>query len=65
MTSQIADTTNNQKTVGEDVNQNIVRISDIAFETKENTVLLDGSIQELQQLSSSLQTEVHKFRVSS
>jgi len=65
MTTQIADTTGNQKIVGENVNQNIIRISDIAHETNENSHLLYESIQELQQLSSSLQTEINKFSVSS
>jgi methyl-accepting chemotaxis protein len=64
MTSEIANTTDNQKTVGEDINHNIVRISDIAYETNENGNLLLESIQELQQLSSDLQTEVNKFKVS-
>ena len=65
MAMQIADTTKNQEAVGEDVNQNIVRISDVAMETKENTELLNNSVQELQQLSSSLQQEVNKFKVAS
>jgi methyl-accepting chemotaxis protein len=65
MTNEIANTTDNQRTVGEDINQSIVRISDIAFETNENSGLLNGSIQELQQLSSDLQTEVNQFKVSS
>jgi methyl-accepting chemotaxis protein len=64
MTSEIANTTDNQRTVGEDINQSVVRISDIAYESNENSNLLLGSIQELQQLSSDLQTEVSKFKVS-
>ncbi len=65
MTLQIAETTNNQKTVGEEVNQHIIRISDIGFETKENTAVLDNSIQELRNLSSCLQTEINKFNITS
>jgi len=64
MTSEIANTTDNQRTVGEDINHSVVRISDIAYESNENSNLLLGSIQKLQQLSSDLQTEVNKFKVS-
>lgn len=64
MTKEIANTTDNQKTVGEDINQSIVRISDIADETNEHSNLLSESIQELQQLSSTLLTEVSSFKVS-
>jgi methyl-accepting chemotaxis protein len=65
MTYEIANITDNQKTVGEDINQSVVRISDIAVETNENSTQLNGSIQELQQLSVDLQTEVNNFKVIS
>jgi methyl-accepting chemotaxis protein len=65
MTTEIANATDNQKTVGENINQSVVRISDIANETNENSNLLYESIQELQQLSADLQTEVNIFKVSS
>jgi methyl-accepting chemotaxis protein len=65
MSMQIADTTKNQEDVGENVNQNIVRISDVVIETQGNTLLLNNSIHELQKLSSSLQDEVNKFKVAS
>ena len=65
MTTEIANTTDNQKTVGKDINQGIVRISDIANETHENSSLLINSISKLQQLSVSLKEEVSKFKVAS
>ncbi len=65
MTSEIANTTDNQRTVGEDINQSVVRISDIAYESDKNSNLLVDSIKELQQFSSELKTEVNKFNVSS
>jgi methyl-accepting chemotaxis protein len=63
MTSEIANTTDNQKSVGEDINQSVIRISDIAYETNENSNLLLESIKELQDFSSDLQTEVNKFKI--
>jgi methyl-accepting chemotaxis protein len=65
MTTEIANTTDNQKIVGEDINQSVVRISDIAYETNENSNLLNQSIHDLQQLSSLLKVEVSKFSISS
>jgi methyl-accepting chemotaxis protein len=64
MTTEIANTTNNQKTVGIEVNQSVVNINNFLHEAKENSSLLYKSINELQGLSSSLQNEIHKFRVS-
>jgi len=63
MTSEIANTTDNQKTVGEDINQSVVRISDISYETNENSAQLLESIKELQNFSSDLQIEVNKFKI--
>ncbi len=64
MTNEIANTTDNQKTVGEDINQNIVHISDTAQQTNENSNELLQSIHQLQKLSNDLQSEVNIFKVA-
>lgn len=63
MTLEIANTTDNQKTVGEDVNQSVIRISDIAYESDKHSNLLVESINKLREFSADLKTEVENFKV--
>jgi methyl-accepting chemotaxis protein len=65
MTSEIANTTDNQKTVGEDINQSVIRISDIAYESDKQSHLLVESINKLREFSADLKIEVENFKVSS
>ena len=64
MTTEVANTTNNQRVVGEDINRNIVNISDIANETEMHSTQLYDSIKQLQELSATLRETVDIFKVS-
>ncbi len=61
MTTEIANITDNQRVVGEDINRDIISISDVARETKSHSDLLYSSIQEMQQMSKTLTSEVNHF----
>ncbi len=62
MTTEIANTTDNQKVVGEDVNRDIISISEIAGVNKEQSGKLYKSVQELKQMSESLSVQVNRFK---
>lgn len=62
MTTEIANTTENQKVVGEDVNRDIISISEIARVNKDQSSKLYKSIQELKQMSESLSIQVNRFK---
>ncbi len=62
MTTEIANTTDNQKIVGEDVNRDIISISEIAGVNKEQSSRLYKSVQELKQMSESLSVQVNRFK---
>ncbi len=63
MNTQIANAANEQTVVAEDINRNIVNISQVAQQTAEGTQQTATASEELARLSGELQSLVGKFRV--
>lgn len=60
---QIATATEQQTTVSRDINQNIHRISDVAYQTSENIVQSASASGDLSRLAERLQELVRRFRL--
>jgi len=63
MNTQIASASNEQSLVTEEINQNVVNITQVAEQTASSAEQIDASSRELAHLSSQLQTLVGQFKV--
>ena len=63
-TTQIASAAEEQTTVAEEINQNIIRISDVSVQTSTGAEQTASTARELARLAGSLQDMVARFRLA-
>ena len=64
MNEQIATTSEEQSRVAEDMNQNVVRISDLSEDNAEETEKLVSGIRKIDAMATELNTVIAKYRIS-